>query len=184
MNKLKAGDKVKFSEAAKILQGLDATGIYTVAKIDRCFVYLYILDTEQGCWYESDFEKVSDNKHKHHAVMIQYANDCTLEIEVKDSIGRWDAIDYPHWLSSNEYRIKPKPERKSFNLEEALAGKRVVTSQGDEVTQLTQFKTLSYPNNVYAVVNGGVMRWYRDGSYDIAYPNSSDRYKLYMQELS
>ena len=50
MNKLKAGDKVKFSVKAKMLQGLDPYGIYTVAKTERSFVYLDILDSEQGCW--------------------------------------------------------------------------------------------------------------------------------------
>lgn len=119
-------------------------------------------------------------KHIHHDLMIQYANDCTLEIEVKDYLNRWGVIRYPHWLNIHEYRIKPKPERRPFNLEEALAGERVVTNEGDEVTQLTQFKTLNYPDNVYGVVNEGIMCWNRDGSY----PNSSGRYQLYMQELN
>ena len=180
MNKLKAGDKVKFSASVKMLQGLDPYGIYTVAKTERYFVYLDILDIEHVCWYESDFEKVDDTKHKHRDLMIQYANDYTLEIEVKDYVGSWSVSQHPHWLSTREYRIKPKPERKPFNLEEALAGKRVVTIEGDEVTQLVQFKSLSYPNNVYGVVKGVVTCWNDDGSYS----SSSNVKSLHMEELN
>jgi len=177
--KIKAGDKVKLTYA-KMLSGLNRDTVYTVAKTERSFVYLDILDTERGCWYESDFEKVEDNKHVHHELIIQHANDCTLKIEVKNSVGRWVVIRYPLWVNTKEYRIKPKPERQPFNLEEALAGKRVVTHEGYEVTQLVQFKTLSYPDNIYGVVKSVVGCWNEDGSY-----NTKSRVKsLYMQELS
>ncbi len=180
MNKLKVGDKVTLSPDAKMQKGLDATGTYTVAKIDRCFVYLDSAGYENIAWYESDFEKIEDTKHIHHSLMIQYANDCTLQVEVKDYVGSWGVIRYPHWLSTNEYRIKPKSERKPFNLAEALAGKRVVTIEGDEVTQLVQFKSISYPANIYGVVKGVVTCWNGDGSYG----KQAIYRRLYMQELN
>lgn len=70
-------------------------------------------------------------------------------------------------------RLKP------FNLVEALAGKRVVTIEGDEVTQLVQFKSISYPTNIYGVVKGVVTCWNGDGSYN----SNSNAKRLYMQEL-
>ena len=119
-------------------------------------------------------------KHIHHDLMIQYAKDTSIEIEVMETHYDWGVTIQPAWDIDREYRIKPKPERKPFNLEEALAGKRVVTTEGDEVTQLVQFKTLSYPDNIYGVVKGAVMCWNDDGSY-----SSTSNYKsLYMQELS
>ena len=75
---------------------------------------------------------------------------------------------------------KPKSERKPFNLAEALVGKRVVTIEGDEVTQLVQFESLSYPTNIYGVVKGVVTCWNADGSYD-----SRSKFKsLHMEELN
>ena len=69
-------------------------------------------------------------------------------------------------------------ERKSFNLEEALAGKKVVTIEGDEVTQLIQFESISYPDNIYGVVKGVIVCWNDDGSYS----NTSNVKSLYMQD--
>tara|TARA_R110002096_G_scaffold144036_1_gene300640 strand:- start:590 stop:970 length:381 start_codon:yes stop_codon:yes gene_type:complete len=69
-------------------------------------------------------------------------------------------------------------ERKSFNLEEALAGKKVVTIEGDEVTQLIQFESISYPDNIYGVVKGVIVCWNDDGSYS----STSNVKSLYMQD--
>ena len=107
--------------------------------------------------------------------MIKYAKDCTIAIELKDNRGEWVETGYPIWSTLASYRIKPKPERKPFNIEEALAGNRVVTNEGDEVTQLTQFKTISYRTNIYGVVKGIITCWNGDGSY-----GGTDYKRLYM----
>lgn len=54
---------------------------------------------------------------------------------------------------------------KPFNLEQALAGKPVVTRDGREVTELHLFKTVDkYP--LLAVIGENSFGYYRDGCFD------------------
>tara|TARA_R110000765_G_scaffold237644_1_gene340254 strand:- start:378 stop:659 length:282 start_codon:yes stop_codon:yes gene_type:complete len=92
-------------------------------------------------------------KHIHHDLMVQYAKDTS---------------------------IKPVSVLRPFNLKEALAGMRVVTYEGDEVTQLVQFKTKRNPDYIHGVVAGVVNSWGVDGYYDL----DSEYHRLYMQELN
>lgn len=176
MNKLKVGDKVTLSPDTIMQKGLDAASTYTVAKIDRCFVYLDSPGYENIAWYESDLVKVGDNKHPHHDLMIQYANDTSIEIEVMETYYGWGVTIQPAWNTDREYRRKPKPERKPFNLAEAFEGKRVVNVEGNEVTQLVKFKTKTRPDTIYGVAGGIVRCWNLDASYGSC--------QLYMQELN
>ncbi len=54
---------------------------------------------------------------------------------------------------------------KEFNLERALAGDKVVTRDGREVTQLTQFKT-SHGIVLGAIVDNRLDNWNENGVYD------------------
>src|SRR5690348_3352719 len=54
---------------------------------------------------------------------------------------------------------------KPFNLEEALAGKPVITRDGRAVTELHQLPTITTKGNVIAVVAGAPKHFYTDGSY-------------------
>ena len=53
---------------------------------------------------------------------------------------------------------------KQFNLAEALAGAKVVTRDGDEVTQLHKFDAVD-EYCLIGVVNGTIQSWAIDGSY-------------------
>lgn len=53
---------------------------------------------------------------------------------------------------------------KPFDLEKALAGEKVVTRDGTEVTQITEFDCKS-PWKVHALVMGNVEVYKEDGSY-------------------
>ena len=50
-----------------------------------------------------------------------------------------------------------------FNLKKALAGKKVVTNNGDEVTQLTMMTVLSR-NKLVGVCKNEVLLWYTSGT--------------------
>ena len=119
-------------------------------------------------------------KHVHHDLMIEFANDCNIVIEYDQGINGWTRTFYPEWHPDVSYRKKPKPALKPFDLAEALTGSRVVTHEGDEVTQLVQFESLSYPANIYGVVKGVVTCWNDDGSYN----SNSNAKRLYMRELN
>lgn len=59
--------------------------------------------------------------------------------------------------------MKTKP----FNLEEALNGAKVVTRDGQEVKELTHFKTVDYEVDILVgTVNGTLIQWYKDGGYN------------------
>jgi len=60
---------------------------------------------------------------------------------------------------------------KPFNLEEALAGKPVVTSQGIPVTQIVHFKNVKQIYQVFGVLNGEVESWAIQGQYNKKYDN-------------
>lgn len=76
-------------------------------------------------------------------------------------------------LELDEMKIETKP----FDLERALAGEPVVTRQGDEVIQLTLFKT----NGIYklaGVVKGELLRFTPTGKYFV---NESHELDLFMK---
>ena len=54
---------------------------------------------------------------------------------------------------------------KPFDLERALAGDKVVTRDGREVTKIHQFKTVSSMYKIYCVVNGFVYAVSQEGVY-------------------
>jgi hypothetical protein len=55
---------------------------------------------------------------------------------------------------------------KAFNLKEALAGEKVVTRIGQEVTQVTLFKPAKDGcESICALIDGRILAFYKDGSY-------------------
>lgn len=65
---------------------------------------------------------------------------------------------------------------KPFNLQEALAGKPVVTRQGDPVTQLHKFDVQGH-FSVAGVLSGAVQNWTEQGKL---YTNQEHGYDLFM----
>ena len=61
---------------------------------------------------------------------------------------------------------------KEFNLKEALAGKPVITRDGKEVKQLTQFD--SETSNLFGVVDNSLISWYNNGVYSSNYKSNFD----------
>jgi hypothetical protein len=65
---------------------------------------------------------------------------------------------------------------KPFNLEEALAGKPVVTRGGIPVTQITKFEVdKDSLLSVAGVLHGNLCVWSKEGLYDIIEGNPSSR---------
>jgi hypothetical protein len=55
-----------------------------------------------------------------------------------------------------------------FDLEKALAGEKVITRDGREVTQITKFKGVTGEReSIYATLNGVVMSYYETGEYTL-----------------
>jgi len=55
---------------------------------------------------------------------------------------------------------------KAFNLEKALAGEKVVTRDGQEVTQVTLFNPVEDGcESIGALIDGRILVFYKDGSY-------------------
>lgn len=54
---------------------------------------------------------------------------------------------------------------KPFDLEKALAGDKVVTRDGREVTQLHVFDIATPANNLFGVLDGKIMRYRDSGTY-------------------
>jgi hypothetical protein len=55
-----------------------------------------------------------------------------------------------------------------FDLEKALAGEKVITRNGREVTQITKFKGVTGEReSIYATLNGVVMSYYETGEYTL-----------------
>jgi hypothetical protein len=51
-------------------------------------------------------------RHPHADLMIAYANDDTLEIQVRlHEFGIWQSIRNPNWDAEFQYRIKPQPKK-------------------------------------------------------------------------
>ena len=71
---------------------------------------------------------------------------------------------------------------KPFNLEEALAGKKVITRDGDEVLQITSFSTDNQNGySVVGVLNGEIDTWSNQGAYSICRSGKHPR-DLFMAE--
>lgn len=71
--------------------------------------------------------------------------------------------------------MKTKP----FNLEEALAGAKVVTRDGQEVSQLTFFKNVNtFP--VFAVIDGEIEQFNIDGKF-LPYVNDISKEDLFLE---
>lgn len=52
------------------------------------------------------------NRHKHADLMIAYANDTSLVIEVcEEGGGDWCETSQPLWRTDLRYRIKPEPKK-------------------------------------------------------------------------
>ena len=67
---------------------------------------------------------------------------------------------------------------KPFDLERALAGDKVVTRDGREVTEIHQFKTLyNKINTVAVVISGNIYLFTEKGEYNV---NRSSGYDLFM----
>ena len=75
------------------------------------------LETKEGFDYWSDIsdrlEARSKNYHPHRDVMIEYANDKTIECEFKRNDGTWRKCEgVPSFFEFYEYRKKPKVGKK------------------------------------------------------------------------
>jgi hypothetical protein len=66
---------------------------------------------------------------------------------------------------------------KPFNLQEALAGKPVVTRDGLPVTEIHELKTATNRHNVVAVVNGSAKSFTKNGAY---FSNNPAPFDLFM----
>ena len=69
---------------------------------------------------------------------------------------------------------------KPFDLERALAGDKVVTRDGREVTEIHQFKTVSSMYEIYCVVNGVVYAVSQEGVYCYSKDGEVDKKDLFM----
>ena len=67
---------------------------------------------------------------------------------------------------------------KPFDLERALAGDKVVTSEGAEVTEIQYFKTLLSDYPIFAVVSGEIQRFSISG--DLYYQGRANNTRLLM----
>jgi hypothetical protein len=67
--------------------------------------------------------------------------------------------------------------KKPFNLQEALAGKPVVTRDGHPVTEIHELKTATNRHNVVAVVNGSAKSFTKNGAY---FSNNPAPFDLFM----
>ena len=56
---------------------------------------------------------------------------------------------------------------KPFNLEDALAGKPVVTRSGVPLTEIHKFNSSNDSQTLFAVVDGFVFRYYDNGKYNL-----------------
>jgi hypothetical protein len=57
-----------------------------------------------------------------------------------------------------------------FDLEKALAGEKVITRDGREVTQITRFKgVIDNCESIYALLDGEVISFYDTGDYSDGY---------------
>jgi len=54
---------------------------------------------------------------------------------------------------------------KPFNLERALAGDKVITRDGREVTQLVHFKNVETSNDLFGVLEHCILSWKENGNY-------------------
>ena len=61
-----------------------------------------------------------------------------------------------------------------FNLEKALSGEKVMTRNGNPVTEITKFNLEGNVFNVYGVVKGEVCCWNNEGSHCALSNNESD----------
>ena len=69
-------------------------------------------------------------------------------------------------------------EFRPFNLEEALAGKPVVTRDGRKVSEFYHFKTQTTPYSVSAVIDGSRYGYSIDGRY---HPSDESNLDLFMR---
>ena len=73
--------------------------------------------TKEGFYYWEDvndrLEARRKNYHPHRDLMIEYANDKTIEIEfLGDRKDEWKNIENPSFLDNEKYRKKPKVTKK------------------------------------------------------------------------
>jgi frataxin-like iron-binding protein CyaY len=74
----------------------------------------------------------------------------------------------------------------AFNLERALAGEKVVTRDGREATQIVLKETEEGYANIYALVDGKVLSFYKGGVYIILdkHNNNNDLFMAAPKKLS
>jgi hypothetical protein len=72
---------------------------------------------------------------------------------------------------------------KPFNLEEALAGKTVVTRNGDPVTQIVKFDLKNnIPYSIAGIHNGHICTWSYEGIFNIS-TDTQHQMDLFMSEV-
>ena len=69
---------------------------------------------------------------------------------------------------------------KPFNLKEALAGKPVITRDGDEVTNIVKFDVCDNPYSVAGLHNGNIRTWTEEGKFDIFSQIKLNDFDLFM----
>lgn len=114
MSKFKVGDKVRCVEPGGWYY-LEKGKVYEVKGIvdNRVAVFSFVGFGEDHNWFDADrFELVSETPKPHvHAELIkQWADNPKLELQAKYTPdGTWHNLSgMPPWLTSTEYRIKPK----------------------------------------------------------------------------
>ena len=69
-------------------------------------------------WWDAINDKLQarrNNYHPHRDLMIEYANDKTIEIEfLADRKDEWKNIENPSFLDNDKYRKKPKVTKKAI----------------------------------------------------------------------
>lgn len=114
MNKFKVGDTVEVIDLVEakdaVNDGIEVGDVLTVNYVDNMWCAF------EGCtfWISSPGLRLLDptNPRPHAELIKQWADDDTLEIEVKNG-QHWTKVARPNWLPELKYQIKPtKPTEK------------------------------------------------------------------------
>ena len=103
-------------------------------------------NTEEGHAYWSDINKqLADrrkNYHPHRDLMIEYANDKTIEIEYLRSDGSWrKCVGLPSFHHDDKYRKKPKVTKKTIECRIYLDTHGVINIvERDAASNISHFK--------------------------------------------
>lgn len=103
----------------------------------------------QDEWLKMPNEKPQTKRRKHADLIIQWANDPSLEIQTQ-VCGEWQTISNPSWFESVEYRIKPKTI--------TINGIEVPKPESEAPDRNTKYY---YPHLI------GIVGWYRWSDHEV-----------------